>query len=48
MPHDDAIPGLATARELHPSSDRADRPIGIDAIESIALGLAVSVAPGCG
>jgi hypothetical protein len=43
MPHDDAIPGLATARELHPSSDRADRPIGIDAIESIALGLAAVV-----
>ena len=38
----DAIPGLATARELHPTRDRS-LPIGIDTIESIALGLAAVI-----
>lgn len=39
----DALPALATARELHPSQARADRPVGIEALEAIALGLAAVV-----
>ena len=45
MSQHEAIPALATGRELHPSSVRADRPIGLDAIESIALGLAAAIGP---
>lgn len=35
-----AIPAPATSRELHPSNQRADRPLGMAALEAIAAGLA--------
>lgn len=41
-PHE-TLPGLATARDLHPSSGTSAQPIGIHALEAIASGLAAVV-----
>ena len=39
----DGLPHLATARELHPCNGLGTRPIGLEAVRSIALGLAAAV-----